>query len=208
MLTATPPLEFVVINTPSLSIALSCAEQLAPIPTDEALLGAIAVGSESAVEVLFNRYSKLIFSVALRVTHSPHYAEDIMQEVFMKIWRSSESFVNIKGSMAGWLTVTVRNRAIDFLRSRHHTERIDNYLVTSSIDVANQAEQELLCSRARLVIRRLPFEQRQALELAFFEGFTHTEIAEIMTMPLGTVKTRIRSGLITLRKAFMRSSTA
>ena len=151
---------------------------------------------------LFDRYSKVVYSVALRVLRDPSSAEDVLQEIFMQIWRSPDGFVATRGSLGGWLAVVSRNRAIDALRRKRPTESVDDMALASNYNLANEAERNSLMDKARGVIQLLPIEQRKTIEMAFFDGLTHSEIAEMTGDPLGTVKTRIRSALTSLRKAF------
>ncbi len=151
---------------------------------------------------LFDRYSKVVYSVALRVLRDTASAEDVLQEIFMQVWRSPGSFLETKGSLGGWLAVVARNRSIDTLRRRRPTDPVEEISLASSFNLAEEAERNNMMERARSVIVQLPVEQRKTLEMAFFDGLTHTEIAAMTGDPLGTVKTRIRSALLTLRKAF------
>ena len=169
---------------------------------DSTLLGLVQRGDEPAMASIFDRYSKVVYSVALRVLRDPSAAEDVLQEIFMQIWRSPDSFIATRGSLGGWLAVVSRNRSIDVLRRKRPTESIDDMQFASSYNLANEAERNSMMEKARVIIHRLPAEQRKTLEMAFFDGLTHAEIAEMTGDPLGTVKTRIRSALITLRKAF------
>jgi len=177
----------------------------APPPStldDAALLALVCKGDEPAMASLFDRYSKIVYSVALRVLRDPAAAEDVLQEIFMQIWRNPDGFVATRGSLGGWLAVVSRNRSIDALRRKRPTECIDEMAIASNYDLADEAERNHMMEKARGVIGQLPAEQRKTLEMAFFDGLTHTEIAEMTGDPLGTVKTRIRSALTTLRKAF------
>ena len=151
---------------------------------------------------LFDRYSKIVYSVALRVLRDPASAEDVLQEVFMQIWRNPNGFVATRGNLGGWLAVVARNRSIDALRRKRPSEQVDDMALASNCNLADEAERNSLMEKARGVIRQLPIEQRKTLEMAFFDGLTHSEIAEMTGDPLGTVKTRIRSALTSLRKAF------
>lgn len=169
---------------------------------DAALLALIQRGDEQAMASLFDRYSKVVYSVALRVLRDPAAAEDVLQEVFMQIWRSPDGFVASRGSLGGWLAVVSRNRSIDALRRKRPMESVDEIALASNYNLANESERNMMIERARGVIQSLPMEQRKTLEMAFFDGLTHTEIAEMTGDPLGTVKTRIRSALSALRKAF------
>ena len=174
-----------------------------PAPEDDAeLLTRVQHGDERAMAVLFDRYSKIVYSVALRVLRDTASAEDVMQEIFMQIWRNPNSFVAAKGSLGGWLAVVSRNRSIDTLRRKRPSEQVEEMNLASSTNLADEAERSILMERARAAVLLLPVEQRKTLEMAFFDGLTHSEIAEMTGDPLGTVKTRIRSGLLTLRKSF------
>jgi RNA polymerase sigma-70 factor (ECF subfamily) len=169
---------------------------------DAALLARVQNGDEQAMAALFDRYSKIVYSVALRVLRDTAAAEDVMQEIFMQVWRSPNSFVAAKGSLGGWLSVVSRNRSIDTLRRKRPSEEIKDISLASPFNLAEDSERNLLMERARAAVVLLPAEQRKTLEMAFFDGLTHSEIAELTGDPLGTVKTRIRSALLTLRKAF------
>jgi RNA polymerase sigma-70 factor (ECF subfamily) len=169
---------------------------------DAALLAQVQRGDEHAMASLFDRYSKVVYSVALRVLRDPASAEDVLQEVFMQIWRNPAGFVATRGSLGGWLAVVSRNRSIDALRRKRPSESVEEMSLASNYNLANEAERNSLMEMARKVIVLLPVEQRKTLEMAFFDGLTHSEIAEMTGDPLGTVKTRIRSALSSLRKAF------
>lgn len=169
---------------------------------DSSLLALVQSGDEQAMASLFDRYSKLVYSVALRVLRDPASAEDVLQEVCMQIWRNPDSFTAAKGNLGGWLAIVARNRSIDALRRKRPTTSVDDIALASPYNLADEAERNSLMERARTVIHDLPREQRKTLEMAFFDGLSHSEIAEMTGDPLGTVKTRIRSALLTLRKAF------
>ena len=169
---------------------------------DTALLSRVGQGDESAMETVFRRYSRVVYSVALRILHDSGQAEDVMQEIFLQLWRKPAAFVQGRGPLGAWLVVVTRNRAIDLLRRRKLTDSVDDVVLASPINVADEAERNAMMEKVRGVLANLPPEQRKSLELAYFEGLTHTEIASRTGDPLGTVKTRIRQALITLRKAF------
>jgi RNA polymerase sigma-70 factor (ECF subfamily) len=169
---------------------------------DPSLLALVQLGDERAMASIYDRYSKLVYSVALRVLRDPASAEDVLQEVFMQIWRDPDSFTAARGSLGGWLAIVSRNRSIDSLRRKRPSTNVDDVALASNFNLAGEAERNSLMELARAVILKLPVEQRKTLEMAFFDGLTHSEIAEMTGDPLGTVKTRIRSALLTLRKAF------
>ena len=169
---------------------------------DASLLALVQRGDEAAMAALFDRYSKVVYSVALRVLRDPASAEDVLQEIFMQIWRSPDRFIATRGSLGGWLAVVSRNRSIDRLRRKRPMESVEDIGLASPFNLADEAERNIMIGKAREVIVLLPVDQRKTLEMAFFDGLTHSEIAEMTGDPLGTVKTRIRSALLTLRKAF------
>jgi RNA polymerase sigma-70 factor (ECF subfamily) len=151
---------------------------------------------------LYDRYSPIVYSVALRVLGDTGAAEDILQEIFLQLWRSPELFDSSRGNLAAWLSVIARNRAIDTLRRRRPITDIADVIVSTEKDMSAETDRTRAMERVREVLGDMPGAQRQALELAYFDGMTHSEIARKTGEPLGTVKTRIRAGLLTLRKAF------
>ena len=173
-----------------------------PVEGDSVLLERVRRGDEAAMAALYDRYAKIVYSVSLRVLRDVGAAEDVLQEIFMQVWRNPGTFLETKGSLGGWLAVVARNRSIDTLRRRRPTDQVEEVSLASPLNLAEEAERNSLMERARGAILHLPAEQRKTLEMAFFDGLTHTEIAEMTGDPLGTVKTRIRSALLTLRKAF------
>lgn len=185
-----------------MSRAIERVEDAASANSDTMLLDRVRRGDEAAMASLFDRYSKVVYSVALRVLRDTASAEDVLQEIFMQVWRSPGSFLETKGSLGGWLAVVARNRSIDTLRRRRPTDSVEEIALASPFNLAEEAERNNMMERARSIILELPAEQRKTLEMAFFDGLTHTEIAAMTGDPLGTVKTRIRSALLTLRKGF------
>jgi RNA polymerase sigma-70 factor (ECF subfamily) len=170
---------------------------------DAATLTRIGQRDENAMEEIFRRYSGPVYSVALRVLHDTGQAEDVLQEVFLQLWRNPTAFDQDRGSLGAWLMVIARNRAIDLVRRRKPSDSVDDVVLASSINVADEAERNVMMEKVHRALAELPSEQRKSLELAYFEGLSHTEIASRTGDPLGTVKTRIRQALITLRKAFV-----
>lgn len=169
---------------------------------DTELLSRVGQGDENAMESVFRRYCGPVYSVALRILHDGGQAEDVMQEIFLQLWRRPAAFVQTRGSLGAWLVVVTRNRAIDHLRRRKLTDSVDDVVLASPVNVSDEAERNAMMEKVRGVLANLPQEQRKSLELAYFEGLTHAEIASRTGDPLGTVKTRIRQALISLRKAF------
>jgi RNA polymerase sigma-70 factor (ECF subfamily) len=179
-----------------LSVELTGAE------TDLALVSAVRSGDENAMARLYDKYSSIVYAVALRILGDSGIAEDILQEVFMQIWRNPGVFDSTRGNLAAWLSVIARNRAIDSLRKRRPETDIEDVVVSVEPDLAGEAERSRAMQKVRGTLGTMPDTQRTALEMAYFEGLTHSEIAAKTGEPLGTIKTRIRSGLQALRKAF------
>src|SRR5580700_2170099 len=170
--------------------------------TDAAVLLAIRSGDENGMAALYDRYSAVVYSVALRVLGDTGAAEDVLQEVFMQLWRNPGLFDSSRGSLGPWLAVIARHRAIDGLRRRRPETDIADVVVSVEPDMAGDAERARAMETVRGALGGMSAPQRSALEMAYFEGLTHTEIATKTGEPLGTVKTRIRTGLQALRKAF------
>ena len=151
---------------------------------------------------LYDRYSSIVYAVALRVLGDTGAAEDVLQEVFLQLWRNPSAFDAARGSLGGWLAVITRNRAIDSLRKRRPETDIEDVVLSVSPDLAGEAERARASEKVRGVKGTMASAQRSALEMAYWEGMSHSEIADKTGEPLGTIKTRIRAGLIALRKAF------
>jgi RNA polymerase sigma-70 factor, ECF subfamily len=159
-------------------------------------------GDQSALAELYDRYSGVVYAVALRVLGDAGAAEDVLQEIFLQLWRNPNSFDAARGNMGAWLAVVTRNRAIDSLRRRRPETDIEDVIVSVAPDLAAEADRSRAAEKVRGVLGTMPSAQRSALEMAYFEGMSHSEIADKTGEPLGTIKTRIRGGLMTLRKAF------
>jgi RNA polymerase sigma-70 factor (ECF subfamily) len=163
------------------------------------LMERVRARDADAFESLYDRYHALVYGLALRVLADPSAAEDVTQNVFLKIWTAPDAFQS--GNLEGWLARVARNRAIDVLRSkklRSESELSESIPADSTLE--QSAMERLDGERARAAMGRLPDEQRLLLELGFFGGMTHDAIARQTGLPLGTVKTRIRSGLRRLRE--------
>ncbi|MBS1805342.1 MAG: sigma-70 family RNA polymerase sigma factor [Acidobacteria bacterium] len=160
----------------------------------------VSSGGQQAMAAVFDRYAGLVYSVALRVLKDSGQAEDVTQEIFFQLWRNPESFSFSRGTLGTWLLVVARNRAIDQLRQRRPAEPVDDLKVASTSNLQSEAERSIMMQRVRGILGDLPQEQQQSLQMSFFDGLSHSEIAERTGQPLGTVKTRIRSALSSLRK--------
>ena len=168
---------------------------------EASLIKRICSGDDTAMADMYDRYSGIVYGVALRVLGDASAAEDVLQEVFLQLWRNPQAFDADRGKLPAWLAVIARNRAIDHLRKRPPEDDIEDLPISTGVDLENEAAQRLAVEKIRGVLSQLPKEQRRALEMAFFEGMTHTEIATNTGEPLGTIKTRIRAGLLVIRKA-------
>lgn len=168
---------------------------------DGTLLALAGQGDENAMGALFDRYSRLVYSVALRVLRDPGAAEDVLQDVFMQVWRKPETMVVNRTTMCAWLALLARTRSIDTLRRQRSSEVVDELVLPGDADVSEVSERAYVMERARAVMQRLPVDQRKTLEMAFFDGLTHSEIADTTGDPLGTVKSRVRTALLSLRRA-------
>jgi RNA polymerase sigma-70 factor (ECF subfamily) len=161
-----------------------------------------------AFEVIYDRYGDLVYSTALRILRDPHLAEDISQEIFVRLWRKPDRYVAERGRFLTWLISVTRNRAVDEVRAHGRRRRYETASpeeqerevpADEAIDPALNAQLTEERHIVRAALAELPPEQRQAIELAFFGGLTQQEIADRLSQPLGTVKTRIRLGMQKLR---------
>jgi RNA polymerase sigma-70 factor (ECF subfamily) len=164
-----------------------------------------SAAAERALADLYDRYSGIVYAVALRVLGDAGAAEDVLQEVFLQLWRNPGAFDSARGSLGAWLAVITRNRAIDSLRRRKPETDIEDVILSVAPDLAGDADRSRAAEKVRGVLGTMPPPQRSALEMAYFEGLSHSEIAAKTGEPLGTIKTRIRAGLMLLRKAFQGS---
>lgn len=174
---------------------------------DRQVLAAVAAGSEEAFVQLYDRFSSLLWTVAMRILQDPAETEDVVQETFLYIWKKAGAYNPELAQPSTWMCLVLRNRCLDRLRSRHRREKL-----MTAVNKSNPADKEPLSDvvgdsvqlrelgqKAREVMAGIPDLQRKALELAYFSGHSHSEIALAMRLPLGTVKTMIRQGLIFLR---------
>ncbi|HEY4026285.1 MAG TPA: sigma-70 family RNA polymerase sigma factor [Candidatus Dormibacteraeota bacterium] len=168
---------------------------------DVELAEALATGDVDALARLYDRYGPLAYSVSVRILGDPGKAEDVVQDAFLKLWNGAGRFDSHRGSLRTWVITAVRNRSIDYLRGRSAHERQEREipLETEARGAGSDPWREVAASLERDVIREalasLPPEQRQAVELAYFGGYSHREIAEMIRVPLSTVKGRMRLAL-------------
>jgi len=170
---------------------------------DVELLARIVARDERAVEALYERYSGPLYSLAYQVTGAERFAQDVVQEVFVALWRDAERFDPARGAVAPWLFSLARHKAIDLVRReaniRKRTADVDLEFEEAADDVDHEAWMRIRRDKVREAIEQLTPAQREALDLAFFKGLTHVEVSDELGIPLGTAKTRIRSALLRLR---------
>jgi RNA polymerase sigma-70 factor (ECF subfamily) len=180
--------------------------EVAPV-TDEELMACLGTQDIEAFEALYDRYGTLAYSTALRVAGDVHLAEDITQEVFLRIWRHPDRYVPQRGRFVSWFLSVTRNEAIDQVRSRGRRRRHEFVAEQPERDLAadDGHDPDLMAEladerhRIRRALANLPVEQRRAIEMAYFGGYSQQEIAQLLGQPLGTVKTRVRLGMQKLR---------
>ena len=176
-----------------------------PPPDDALLLAAVAGGSEDALRTLYERYGGLVFTVAFRIVGDRDIAQEVVQDVFLRCWDRATSFDAERGRVQAWLIRVTRNRAIDVLRGAQHQARSrDRELLPGdyarpSLTHRDHGDSVALKLSVEDALGTLPEAQRRTLELVLLGGLTQREIAEVMELPLGTVKTRIRDGMVRLR---------
>jgi RNA polymerase sigma-70 factor, ECF subfamily len=201
-----------------LELPASCARILGELhvlnasdPTDGRLLQRIATRDTAALAELYDRHSRLLFGLILRIVRDRGGAEDLLQEAFVRVWTRAETYDAQVGGPLPWIVRVARNCAIDHLRARRTRATVDAPAIdVAAIEAAAPAmdiqtpEATVLMSEQRQTLTDalvgLPTDQRQLIEAAFFEGYTHSELAHRFALPLGTVKTRIRAGMIAMRK--------
>ena len=177
-------------------------------PSDAVLVKQLTVGDEGAFSVIYDRYSAMLFGMLMRVLNNKQTAEEVLQDLFLQLWRSADKFDPARGSLPAWLLVIGRNRAISRLRGRPSLEVLEEVdglyanTLASTANIEDEASRMELMETLKTALAQLPVEQRQAVELAYFEGMTQSEIATKTGSPLGTVKTRMRSAMQVLKKRF------
>lgn len=175
-----------------------------PMGTEEArdrqLLASVARGDGRAFEALYDRYSRPIYSLALGMLRDPNIAQEITQEVFLSIWRQAGEFDPGRGSARSWLLALGHHKSVDAVR-RGRLRAVEPLPENgvSGIDVVEEAMRRIEQGRVREALVHLPVDQRQAIVLAYYVGYTQQEVARRLSIPLGTAKTRIRDGMIRLR---------
>jgi RNA polymerase sigma-70 factor (ECF subfamily) len=169
-------------------------------------LGRIAAGDQNALAALYDESGQLVYSVALRLLGDAADAEEVTMDVYTQVWRNAASYEDSRGTVTTWLITLARSRAIDRMRSR--SGRLQNEtafpetfdLPSGGTSPERQSEEAQRRRRVNAALQTLPPEQREVVRLAFFAGLTHSELAARLQQPLGTVKTRLRTGMMKLRE--------
>lgn len=174
---------------------------------DEDLMACVEAGETGAFAVLYDRHSRAAYSLAYRMMGERQAAEDLIQDAFLKIWRSASAYQSERGSVRTWMLSIVHNRGVDQIRSSASRRRTQDR-VEASAEKAQPSEafaetwRNSRRQQVREALENLPADQLRVLELAYFSGYTHVEIAELLDVPLGTVKGRMRLGLKKVREFF------
>jgi RNA polymerase sigma-70 factor (ECF subfamily) len=168
---------------------------------DVEVVRAVARGDRAALAVLYDRYSPIMFALALRIVRERREAEDLLHDVFLEVWRSAKDYDPVRGRVRTWLTIRMRSRALDLQKSARVSRNVgdDSVLdrVAADPDLAESPDR----TKIRQALAALPVEQRQVLELGYFEGLSCSEIAERIKTPIGTVKSRVAAALGKLRQS-------
>jgi RNA polymerase sigma factor (sigma-70 family) len=170
-------------------------------PSDEALLAAVARSDEAALAELYDRFGRIAYGLALRVLRDSALAEDAVQDAFLNVWRSAESFQADRAKASTWVLTFVHRRAVDLVRreERRRTEPEEAAPVRAGPGADEDVERRSKREVVQDALRQLPVDQRQAIELAYYGGYTQSELAERLGEPLGTIKSRMFTGLQRLR---------
>jgi RNA polymerase sigma-70 factor (ECF subfamily) len=169
--------------------------------SDEALIALAARGEEPALAALYDRYGRVAYGLALRVLRDSALAEDAVQEAFLAVWRSAHRYIPERSKASTWILTFVHRRAVDLVR-REECRRADQLTDVEAVGgvVDEDAWLRLERERVQTALRKLPDQQREAIELAYYGGFTQSELAERLGLPLGTIKSRMFTGLARLRE--------
>lgn len=181
-------------------------------PSDATLMQQLIGRETAALERLYDRYSRAVYSLVLRILEQAAATEEVVQDVFLQLWRNAHRYESSRGPLEPWLFTLARNRALDYrrLKGERQRRREDAFeaqpLRSTAPNPEEVVDSQRRAERVRASMRLLPERQRKAIELAFFEGLTHSEIARALSEPLGTVKSWIRTGLVRLRQSLEKAS--
>ena len=176
---------------------------------DSVLLSSIAEHDEHALEQLYDRYAKLLYSVIFRIVRTQEDAENLLQDVFLQVWHHADSYDPRLGTPSTWMIRIARNKAIDLWRSKHYRGKTQRVQLEHAEEYADPSQSPLsttIAGEASVLVKqalgRLPIDQKRLIELAYYEGYSQSELSEALSLPLGTVKSRMRLGLLSLRDQF------
>jgi len=181
---------------------------------DEDLLTLVERGDPDAFEVIYERHSRVAYSLAFRLLGDRQLAEDLVQDAFLAVWRGAAGYASARGSVRNWMLSILHNRGVDRLRTLGAMSRRQDALEQMELrrpnepDAADLAIGRALAGTVRDELRELPSEQSEVLRLAYYGGFTHQEISQMLELPLGTVKSRMRLGLERLRRGMGEAGVA
>lgn len=169
--------------------------------TEKELIALLKQRDQRAFSYLYDNYSGALYGIVLQILENTELANDVLQEVFINIWRKIETYDPAKGRLYTWMLNIARNASIDQLRSKNYQNSQKNQSIPENVDglAGSSIQMSVDSIGLKKMLEKLKMEQRVLIELAYFKGYTHEEIAEMEDMPLGTVKTRIRNALIQLR---------
>jgi RNA polymerase sigma factor (sigma-70 family) len=170
--------------------------------SDEAVVALVARRQQTALAELYDRHGRVAYALAYRVLRDRTLAEDAVQEAFLAVWRGAERFVPERGKASAWVMTLVHRRAVDLVRreNRHRTDVLDEPDAVAATSADEDALLRFERERVQRALRELPDQQREAIELAYYGGFTQSELAERLGLPLGTIKSRMFAGLARLRE--------
>ncbi len=167
--------------------------------TENELVSQLQQGNEKAFNYLYDNYCGALYGIIKSVVQEQETANDVLQEVFVTIWRKINSYDPGKGRLFTWMLNVARNASIDKIRSKGHRDQLKNQPLSDNVDITVTSHSMINDVGLKRLISKLKQEHRMLIDLSYFQGFTHEEIAKSLNMPLGTVKTRIRSALTQLR---------
>lgn len=176
--------------------------------SDEALIHAIAAKEVWSMDQLYERYNRLLYSLAFRMVSDHQIAEDLLQESFLSVWRNAASYSRQMGEVRSWLVSIIHHRTIDYLRATRRRAGLNQATLddverdesVATPDVWDEAWMSIQSAQVRDALTKLSQEQRKVIEMGYFQGWTHSEIAEGLQLPLGTVKARMRLGLMHMKR--------
>lgn len=200
------------MKQPNVFLAVFTPSDSSEVSPDAALVRRLLQRDVSAFEELYDRHSRLVYALVLRILQQATTAEEVVQDVFLQLWRNTTQYDGSRGPFVPWLLAIARNRALDQLRlkserQRRREEQTDELPPVLAIpDLEGSLDEKRRATRVRELMNSLHPQQRRAIELAYFEGLSHSEIANALKEPLGTVKSWIRNGLLRLKEGLQTAS--